>query len=209
MDRIGDRMKVLEVFLASEEHHTAAGWQSMLQDQGVDLAPEFVANTLELLTRYGLAERRSFDGAPPRYEHRHLDEHHDHLICTRCGSITEFNNPELESLQEKVTREAGFHPLRHRLQIYGLCQKCRASREPCLPLTMCSPGEKVRLVSLQGGEKLSRQLSDMGLPLGGELEVISTDGGPMVVACKGCRLALGRGVAHKCMVTPCLDNENK
>jgi Fe2+ transport system protein FeoA len=46
----------------------------------------------------------------------------------------------------------------------------------------------------------------MGLPMGGEIEIISTDGGPMVVAAKGCRLALGRGLAQKIMVSPCRDN---
>ena len=130
MDRLGDRMAVVEVFLTSEEHHTAEGWQRLLKEQGVDLELRFMSETLELLTRFGLAMRREFEGEPTRYEHRHLDEHHDHLICTRCGSITEFSHPQLEALQEQIAKDQGFHCLRHRHQIYGLCKRCLAQREP-------------------------------------------------------------------------------
>ena len=206
VDRVADRLAVLEAFLTSEEHLAAEGWQKLLASQGEVLEPAFVAQTLEMLTRFGLAARREFEGGPPRYEHRHLGEHHDHLVCTRCGSITEFHDPELEALQQRLAQEKGFHPLRHKLQIYGLCQDCLAARQPTLPLAMASPGERLRVERLAGGEQVARQLGDMGFNLGCELEVISANGGPMVVAVKGCRVALGRGVAQKVMVSHIKDD---
>ncbi|KIX15267.1 transcriptional repressor [Dethiosulfatarculus sandiegensis] len=199
---ISDRMAVLDSFLDSEEHHTARGWQKLIKQNGSDLDLDFVTQTLELLKRLGLATRREFEGEEPRYEHRHLDEHHDHLICTKCGSITEFHRPELEALQDRVARENGFHCLRHKLQIYGICDKCMAEREPSMPLSMASPGERVRIERIVGGDMASRHLSDLGLSAGSEVEVISANGGPMVVAVKGVRVALGRGVAHKVQITP-------
>ncbi len=208
MDRIADRMAVLEAFLGSEEHLDAAGWQALVKEQGLDLEPEFVEQTLELLCRNGLAERRPFEGGPPRYEHRHLGEHHDHLICTRCGSITEFHNPELEELKQRASAEHGFHHLSHRLQIYGLCQKCRDDRQPDMPLAMASPGERVKVTDLKGCGKHTAHLSDLGLHMGSELEVITCNGGPIVVASKGSRIALGRGVARKIMVSPCAKPED-
>ncbi|MFH1036364.1 MAG: transcriptional repressor [Pseudomonadota bacterium] len=201
VDRVGDRLAVLEAFLGSEEHVSAADCQGLIAASGVELEPAFVAQTLDLLTRYGLATRREFEGGPPRYEHRHLGEHHDHLICTRCGSITEFHDPDLEALQQKVARSQGFHPLRHMLHIYGLCQDCLATRQPTLPLLLAAPGERLRVERLAGGRGLACQLGEMGLGLGSELEVISAGGGGMVVAIKGCRVALGRGVAQKVMVS--------
>lgn len=208
MDRVGDRMAVLETFLNSEEHLDADGWQILIKERGLDLEPEFVEQTLELLCHDGLAERRPFEGGPTRYEHRHLGEHHDHLICTRCGSITEFHNPELEALKHRASAEHGFHHLSHRLQIYGLCGKCRADREPSMPLAMAAPGEKVRVTELRGGGRHAAQLSDLGLNMGSELEVLTCNGGPMVVAAKGSRFALGRGMADKIMVSPCHTNED-
>ncbi|MFH1058235.1 MAG: transcriptional repressor [Pseudomonadota bacterium] len=201
MDRIGDRLTVLEAFLASEGHMSAQDWQQELECGGVRLEPAFVAQTLELLTRLGLATRREFEGGPVRYEHRHLGEHHDHLICTKCGAICEFHDPELEELQERVSRAQGFHPLRHKLQVYGLCANCLAARRPSLPLALAAPGEKVRVERLTGGEGLAGQLCDLGIAVGSELEVISAGGGPLVMAVKGTRVALGRSAAQKVMVS--------
>lgn len=201
LDRLGNRLSVLDVFLTSEEHHTSEGWRRMLKDQGVDLEPIFVTQTLELLTRFGLATRRDFEGGPPRYEHRHLDDHHDHLICTCCGSITEFSDPRLESLQNEIAAEKGFHCLRHRHQIYGLCKKCLEARQPTMPLAMATAGEKLRVLEVKGCGQATIQLHNMGIAVGSELEVISCNGGPMVVAVGGTRLALGRGMAQKVLVS--------
>jgi len=209
MDRLGDRLSLVEVFLTSEEHHTAEGWQRLLKERGVDLEPRFVRETLEILTRFGLAMRREFEGEPARYEHHHLDEHHDHLICTGCGSITEFANPQLEALQEQIAKEQGFHCLRHRHQIYGLCRKCLANRQPTMPLALAAPGEKVRIERIVGGDMVCHHLSDLGLCVGQELEVISGNDGPMVVALRGSRVALGRGAAQKVMVSPIKDASSR
>lgn len=206
LDRIGDRMAVLENFLTSEEHHTAEGWHQLLKNHGLDLGEAFVAETLELLVSFGLAMRREFEGGPPRYEHRHLGEHHDHLICTACGSITEFHDPALETMKSQAASQHGFHALRHKLQIYGLCEKCRSARQPSMPLAMASPGERVRVEKLTGGHAAKRQLEELGLNLGVEVEVISANGGPMVLAVKGTRLAMGRGVAQKVLVSQLTDN---
>lgn len=201
VNRVADRLAVLQAFLGSGEHMSASDCQGLLAASGTDLEPSLVAQTLDLLTRFGLATRREFEGGPPRYEHRHLGEHHDHLICTRCGSISEFHDPDLEALQQKVAQAQGFHPLRHALHIYGLCQECLASRQPSLPLALAAPGERLRVERLAGGQGLTCQLQDLGLQQGSELEVISSGGGSMVIAVKGCRVALGRGAAQKVMVS--------
>ncbi|MCF8033307.1 MAG: transcriptional repressor [Desulfarculaceae bacterium] len=201
INRLADRLAVLEAFLSSEEHQSAAQVNENLEASGRILEPGFVSETLEMLTRFGLASSRHFDNQPDLYEHRHLGEHHDHLICTKCGSITEFHHPELEELKQNAAAEHGFHHLSHRLQIYGLCDQCRKRRTPTLPLTLAAPGERVRVERMSGGEQSQRHLTDLGISLGGELEVISTSGGAMVVAVGGTRLALGQGVAAKVQVS--------
>lgn len=206
--RLGDRMSVLETFLTSEEHHSAEGWNQLLKQSGVDLGEAFVAETLELLVRFGLAMRREFEGGPTRYEHRHLGEHHDHLICTACGSISEFHDPDLEAMKAQAASQHGFHALRHKLQIYGLCENCRSARQPSMPLALAASGERLRVEQLKGGQAAKRQLEELGLNLGTEVEVISANGGPMVLAVKGTRLAIGRGVAQKVLVSQLPDNQS-
>jgi Fur family ferric uptake transcriptional regulator len=53
-----------------------------------------------------------------------LKQHHDHLICTKCGKIIEFSEEEIEKLQDKICKEYNFKPETHRLEIFGTCKKC-------------------------------------------------------------------------------------
>ena len=71
----------------------------------------------------GLATERHFDDGVTRYEIEH--EHHDHLVCTRCGKIIEFECQMIEATQEKIAAKYGFRVLRHRHELYGHCKDCR------------------------------------------------------------------------------------
>ncbi len=85
-----------------------------------------VYRTMKLLTECGLAISRQFGDGQTRYENLPEDGHHDHIICTECGKITEFANVEIEALQEQVVRRLGFHIQYHKLELYGLCRDCSA-----------------------------------------------------------------------------------
>jgi len=70
-----------------------------------------------------------------------------------------------------------------------------------IPLTMIDNGRKVRLIGVDGGRGLQMRLAEMGLTPGAEIEVISnTYHGPFIVAVKGSRVILGRGMATKISV---------
>ncbi|NMC54289.1 MAG: ferrous iron transport protein A [Chloroflexi bacterium] len=70
-------------------------------------------------------------------------------------------------------------------------------------LSMAASGEKVRMVSIQGGHELRKRLADLGLNIGEEVYVIQVAcDGPMILGVKDSRLAIGRGMAHKIMVEP-------
>ena len=71
-----------------------------------------------------------------------------------------------------------------------------------LPLSMISPGTPVKLVCISAGRKLRHRLTELGLTPGVELQVMQDQGGPLLVAVYGSRLALGRGMAHKILVEP-------
>ena len=70
----------------------------------------------------------------------------------------------------------------------------------CLPLTMATPGEWLRLVKITAGNGLRHRLTEMGLIPGVEFQVVQSEGGPLVLAVHDSRLAVGRGTAHKIMV---------
>jgi Fur family ferric uptake transcriptional regulator len=81
-----------------------------------------VYRTLHLLVESNLVEERRFGDGLARYEGHSDVEHHDHMICLECGVISEFYNPRLEALQEKLAEENNFLIYRHRLELYGACK---------------------------------------------------------------------------------------
>jgi Fur family ferric uptake transcriptional regulator len=84
-----------------------------------------VHRNLSLLCACGLADEIKIGKQKARYEPKFGHEHHDHLICTKCGRFIEVNDPKIESLQEKLAEANDFLPVRHKLEIYGTCKKCK------------------------------------------------------------------------------------
>jgi Fe2+ transport system protein FeoA len=71
-----------------------------------------------------------------------------------------------------------------------------------MPLSLVLPGEKVVIDRLVGGNRMQQRLADMGLTPGTGIEVIKSSGpGPLIVAFRGSRIALGRGLSHKVLVS--------
>ena len=206
LDRIDERLAILEAFLGAEDHVTAAELSMVLKGQGSTFPEEFIVENLKLFTQYGFAQEKQFTDQVPRYEHRHLGKHHDHLVCVRCGAILEFFNPEIEALQAEAASRMGFYGLQHRMEIFGLCSQCLRARKAVMPLAMASPGEHVRIVGFRGGKGMERRLRSMGLNQGADVEVIKSSGpGALIVASGETRIALGFGMAKKILVTTIID----
>ncbi|MBN1832132.1 MAG: transcriptional repressor [Deltaproteobacteria bacterium] len=204
-DEIGnveERLNVIDAFLNTEEHVTLEEMMQLLKDRGFDYETEFVRQCMNRWVSHGFAQKKLFEGQPPRYEHRHLGRHHDHLICTKCGRITEFWNEEMEMLQLRIATSHGFHMLQHKMEIYGLCSQCVSERAPLMPLAMAKSGERLIIADIMGGVQARDRLASMGLRKGDQLEVINNDGfGRLIVGHDTIRIALGRGMAQKIMVS--------
>ena len=199
---VEDRLNVIDTFLNIEEHVTLEELMRVLRDRGYDYEPDFVRRCMNRWVDHGFAQKKTFEGQPPRYEHRHLGKHHDHFICTKCGKILEFSDEEMEKLQIKIAANQGFHILQHKMEIYGICSECLAERRPIMPLAMAKEGEKVIIKEMTGGKHARSRLASMGLRPGDLLEIINNNGqGRLIVAHKYTRLAMGRGIAQKIMVS--------
>lgn len=78
-----------------------------------------VYRTVKLFEDAGIIERHDFRDGRSRYE-TVPEEHHDHLIDLKTGTVIEFHSAEIEALQEKIAREHGFRLVDHRLELYGV-----------------------------------------------------------------------------------------
>jgi Fur family ferric uptake transcriptional regulator len=203
IDRTADRLTVLEVFLRIERHISFQELMDALHQNGYTFEPDFVKKTLNLLCRYGFAVKKEFQGRHPLYEHRHIGFHHDHLICTKCGKIVEFENSQMENLQIEIAALHGFHVLQHKMEMYGLCSECLKERVRLMPLAAAQEGERGIVEEFMGRSGAQLRLATLGLKKGDQVEVITNSGqGQIIVAVNATRIAMGRGIARKILVRP-------
>ncbi|MFO7606373.1 MAG: transcriptional repressor [Desulfurivibrionaceae bacterium] len=210
--RIPDRLKILDEFLSVELHITLADMLEFIRAGGnYDYDLEFLRETMEMFCQCGFAQKNEFETQEATYEHHHLGEHHDHFICISCGLIREFRNSRLESLQLEIASGYNFHPLQHKMEIYGLCDDCLAKREKNPPLIQTAVGEKVRVVEVLGSRQFQARMTAMGLNPGALLEVINNNPtGPFIIAVQGTRLALDADMAQSVLVShACRQNGGK
>lgn len=117
------REQILSVFLKME-HVTAEHMYRLLSKKDPHIGLATIYRTLNLFCDAGLAQARHF-GTQTQYDNVSHKGHHDHLICTSCGKIVEFENCDIERLQEEVAKRNGFVIQTHKLELYGLCSSCR------------------------------------------------------------------------------------
>jgi len=203
IDVFEDRFNILEVFLQTEKHLTIDELIKLLKENGYNFEPDFIRDTLKLMIRFGFAKKNRFNNGPVRYEHMHLGQHHDHMICTKCRKIVEFSEDRLEDLQVQIAAAHGFHMLQHKMEIYGICSECLENRIQVMPLIMAKPGERLVIKDITGGSGARMRLLSMGLRLKDEIEIVTNPRqGQLVVAVGFKRFVLGRGLSQKIMVQP-------
>lgn len=122
------REVILDEFLSAGSHLSTEELYRTIREKNPHIGYATVHRTLKLLAESGLAAPRHFGDGHTRYECSSEEQHHDHLICTVCGAIVEFENPGIERLQEQVAAKHGFVIEQHRLEIYGRCAACLAGK---------------------------------------------------------------------------------
>ncbi len=119
------RLAIADVVLGTERHLSAEEVAHLLRTGGQRAGTATVYRTLEVLVRSGLVVERDFGEGFKRYEASRGIPHHEHLLCSVCGRVTEFRDERLERMTTLLAEAHDFSRQRHRLVIYGLCGECR------------------------------------------------------------------------------------
>ena len=121
------RQLILDLFLEHEGHRSVEDIYRAVREKDPRVGYTTVYRTMKILAECGLAREIDLADGITRYEHLYNHQHHDHMICMQCGISIEFFDPEIEALQDEASDHLGFKVLDHKLQIYGLCQKCQGN----------------------------------------------------------------------------------
>src|SRR5512138_438198 len=103
------RRVIVDTFVCAQSHLTIDELLSLVKQRDPRIGYATVYRTLKMLAESGIANELHFGDGFSRYELREALSHHDHLICTSCGTIVEFEEAAIERLQEQIARRYDFH----------------------------------------------------------------------------------------------------
>jgi len=118
------REVILSAFLSTEKHVSVEELYKIVKKKADNIGYVTVHRAMKLFLKSGLCNEADFGDGVLRYEHKYEHTHHDHLICTKCGKFIEVFDSQIEKLQDKLVFRYKFTPLKHKLEIFGLCSKC-------------------------------------------------------------------------------------
>lgn len=119
------RLKILQFFLKTERHLSCDDLYRLIRKNNPEIGYATVYRTLKLIRKTGLAREVDFGDRIARLEHEFGHQHHDHLVCLKCGKFFEVCSPEIEQLQEKLAKAHSFNAVRHTMDIFGYCRRCK------------------------------------------------------------------------------------
>ena len=120
------RVKILQIMESSQTKHLSAEdvYKALIEaDEDVGLAT--VYRVLTQFESAGLVMRHHFEGGSSVFELTTID-HHDHIVCQKCGSVEEFYDEVIENQQEMIAEKYGFRITDHSMYLYGICKVCQA-----------------------------------------------------------------------------------
>lgn len=119
------RQEILMTFLKTEKHLTADELYTLVKRKNPQIGFATIYRTLKLLCESGLCRELKLEDGSVRYEHLYGHDHHDHLICVKCGKFIEVVDSEIEKLQERLAAKEDFTLQGHKLLMYGICKECK------------------------------------------------------------------------------------
>jgi len=123
------REQILDIFLATEKHPTIDDLYKLVREKNPKIGLATVYRALKVICNAGLAQETDFGDGQRRFEHKYRHQHHDHLICSKCGRVIEVTSPKIEAMQKSLAKSYNFTPTSHTMQIFGICRACKKKKK--------------------------------------------------------------------------------
>ena len=129
MRQTDQRRNLLKIVFAQHDHFDADQLIDRLPKKGEPgyVSRPTVYRTLTEFVDAGLLRKFELEGRAV-YEHDYGYPEHDHLYCTQCQRLIEFQDERLSQIRKEVAARYRFQDRSHRLIIQGVCEPCRLKR---------------------------------------------------------------------------------
>ncbi|MDO9162655.1 MAG: ferric iron uptake transcriptional regulator [Methylococcaceae bacterium] len=120
------RLKILEILekQTDERHLSAEQVYKILLSENQEIGLATVYRVLTQFEAAGLVSRHHFEGGNSVFE-LSTENHHDHLLCLKCGKVEEFTDEVIETRQKEIAARLGYELTDHSLYLYGICSTCK------------------------------------------------------------------------------------
>ena len=112
------RQAIFSNIINSNDHRECNDIYDSLRRSGINVSKATIYRTLDILVEYNLIRKLNIGNDKAKYERKIGKPHHDHMICIETGDIIEFDNAEIERLQEKEAEERGYKVIKHVHQLF-------------------------------------------------------------------------------------------
>jgi Fur family ferric uptake transcriptional regulator len=122
------RIKILQILerQLDKRHLTAEQVYKILLSEEEDIGLATVYRVLTQFEAAGLVTRHQFEGGNSIFELSN-GNHHDHILCLKCGKVDEFTDDSIEIRQKEIAASLGYQLTDHGLYLYGYCPACQKS----------------------------------------------------------------------------------
>jgi Fur family ferric uptake transcriptional regulator len=123
-----ERQEVIDILFDAVDHLEAEDILLAIRNKGNRVSRATIYRTLALLAEAGLLKMNSFEHRHTYYEVLLKGHDHDHLVCTTCGKVIEFNEELSNRVQQTICDMYGFKSVRRHFEIVGICPDCQTKK---------------------------------------------------------------------------------
>lgn len=208
----GQRRLLLRILAEAGGHLDAREVYERARQHDSRLSLATVYRTLNSLKDAGVVRELHLDEEHHHYE---LDgqDGHSHLVCLGCGRVIEVDSRALVEAAQAIAHASDFVVAGAQVELTGYCAECQQDVQvrkridsagvpgSSLNLGSVPSGACVRIRALSGGQAFRSRLACLGFTPGADLRMLQNSGhGPVLVALRDTRVALGRGEAGQVLV---------
>lgn len=126
MNNTPQREYVIKALFSTDKHLDIDEIAQIIKDKyKSSISRASLYRTLTFLEEVHVVHALTIDSKSSKVYELSLREHHDHIICTKCGSITEFYDEMIEKQQKEIMLEHNFILENHNMMLYGICEMCQ------------------------------------------------------------------------------------